>query len=288
MSAPGFRWASLAGMTNYDTASKGEKKGCIFIKGFSVTLLEVRQVTRYFKGLAALHQVDLEVFPGEILGIIGPNGAGKTTLFNVVTGFLQPSAGKILFKGEDITGLRPEKIAAKGLLRTFQITSLYSHFSALQNVMVAHHLPEKMSFWATLFNTASYRSREKHFWEKSQQMLRTFAPEIKMDAPANSLPHGHQQNLGLLMPLAASPELLMLDEPVTGMNLDETMAMMDRIKRVRDSGVTIILVEHNMRTVMGICDRIVVLNYGTKIAEGSPSEIKGNKQVIEAYLGGEE
>ena len=250
-----------------------------------MALLQVKQVTRYFKGLAALHQVDLEVLPGEILGIIGPNGAGKTTLFNVVTGFLPPSSGEILFRGEDITGLRPEKIAAKGLLRTFQITSLYGHFSALQNLMVAHHLQEKMTFWTTLFNTASYRNREKHFWEKSQQMLQTFAPEIKMEDPADSLPHGHQQSLGLLMPLAAGPELLMLDEPVTGMNLDETTAMMDRIKKVRDSGVTIVLVEHNMKTVMGICDRIAVLNYGTKIAEGSPSEIQGNEQVIEAYLG---
>ena len=253
-----------------------------------MALLQVKKVTRYFKGLAALHEVDLEVFPGEILGIIGPNGAGKTTLFNLVTGFLQPSSGEILFKGEDITGLKPEKIAAKGLLRTFQVTSLYGHLSALENLMVAHHLQEKMGFWTTLFNTASYRNREKQYWEKSQEMLRTFAPEIKMEAQANSLPHGHQQSLGLLMPLAASPELLMLDEPVTGMNLDETTAMMDRIKRVRDSGVTIVLVEHNMKTVMGICDRIAVLSYGTKIAEGSPLEIKRNEQVIEAYLGSEE
>jgi branched-chain amino acid transport system ATP-binding protein len=250
-----------------------------------MALLQVKKITRYFKGLAALHEVDLEVLPGEILGIIGPNGAGKTTLFNVVTGFLNPSSGQILFKGEDITGLKPEEIAAKGLLRTFQITSLYGNFSAVENVMVAHHLQEKIGFWSALLNTASYRKKEKYFWEKSREMLRTFAPQIKMEAPAESLPHGHQQNLGLLMPLAAKPELLMLDEPVTGMNMDETTAMMDRIQKVRDSGVTIVLVEHNMRTVMGICDRIAVLNYGGKIAEGSPAEIIGNKQVIEAYLG---
>jgi branched-chain amino acid transport system ATP-binding protein len=170
-------------------------------------------------------------------------------------------------------------------LRTFQITSLYGNFSAVENVMVAHHLQEKIGFWSALLNTASYRKKEKYFWEKSREMLRTFAPQIKMEAPAESLPHGHQQNLGLLMPLAAKPELLMLDEPVTGMNMDETTAMMDRIQKVRDSGVTIVLVEHNMRTVMGICDRIAVLNYGGKIAEGSPAEIIGNKQVIEAYLG---
>ena len=131
-----------------------------------MALLQVKQITRYFKGLAALHEVDLEVFPGEILGIIGPNGAGKTTLFNVVTGFLHPSSGEILFKGEDITGLKPEEIAAKGLLRTFQITSLYGHFSALQNLMVAHHLQEKMGFWTTLFNTASYRNRGEAFLGK--------------------------------------------------------------------------------------------------------------------------
>ena len=252
-----------------------------------MALLQVQKVSRYFKGLAALHEVDVEVFPGEILGIIGPNGAGKTTLFNVITGFLQPSSGRILFKDEDITGLKPQKIAAKGLLRTFQITSLYGHFSALENVMVAHHLQEKMSFWPALLNTTSYRNKEKQFWERSRDMLRTLAPEIKMEAPADSLPHGHQQNLGLLMPLAARPELLMLDEPVTGMNLDETTAMMDRIKKIRDSGVTIVLVEHNMKTVMGICDRIAVLNYGVKIYEGSPEKALKDSAVIDAYLGEE-
>ena len=253
-----------------------------------MNLLETKGLEKAFGSLQAVNGVDFSIAKGELKSIIGPNGAGKTTFFNLLTGMFPPTGGQILFKGEDITGLKPEKIAVKGLLRTFQVTSLYGHFSALENLMVAHHLQEKMRFWTTLLNTASYRNREKHFWEKSQEMLRTFAPEIKMDAPAESLPHGHQQNLGLLMPLAAGPELLMLDEPVTGMNLDETTAMMDRIKRVRDSGVTIVLVEHNMRTVMGICDRIAVLNYGTKIAEGSPSEIKGNKQVIEAYLGSEE
>ena len=252
-------------------------------------ILEIKNLTRKFKGLTALYEVDAKVQEKEILGIIGPNGAGKTTLFNVVSGFLAPSRGDIVFKGRSIVGLRPDEIVRKGVVRSFQGTSLFGAFSCLGNMIVAHHLYKEFGFWQTLFNTRSYRMREKEIIQKSMRVLERLNLAHKQDVSAHDIPYGFQKTLGIAMALATDAPLLMLDEPVAGMTPAESVAMAQKIRRIRDEdGKTIVLVEHNMKTVMGVCDRIVVLNHGEKIAEGPPEAIRNNPQVIQAYLGEED
>ena len=250
-----------------------------------MALLEVRGLTKYFGGLAAVSDLDFDISKGELVGLIGPNGAGKTTLFNTISGVCSPSRGRVIFKGEDITGLKPHKIAEKGMVRTFQLTSLFKNKTTLENVIVAHHLQSKTGFWGTLFNTPTSRREENDNKQKAIEILENLGLSPVKDKIARNLPYGQQRALGMAIALAAEPELLMLDEPVTGMNQEEIMNAMALIKRIQERGITILLVEHNMRVVMGFCERIIVLNYGKKIAEGQPKEIRGNKQVIEAYLG---
>jgi branched-chain amino acid transport system ATP-binding protein len=254
-----------------------------------MAILEIKDVTRNFKGLVALHRIDVQVQEGEILGIIGPNGAGKTTLFNIISGFLKPSNGDVLFQGESIVGLRPDEIVRKGVVRSFQGTSLFPKFSCLGNMVLAHHLYKEFSFWQTMFYTQSHRLREEEVIKKSQKVLENLNLIDKQDVLAHDIPYGHQKTLGIAMALATNARLLLLDEPVSGMTPSESVAMTGEIRKIRDEqGKTIVLVEHNMKTVMGGCDRIVVINHGAKIAEGSPESIKNNPQVIEAYLGADE
>lgn len=245
----------------------------------------MRKVSKHFGGLAALSDVDLEVYAGEIVGLIGPNGAGKTTLFNVVTGTYRPTEGTVVFQGEDITGLKPSAIAAKGLVRTFQATSVFKNLTVLDNVIVSCHLRAKAGFWAALTNSRSNRRDEDNFSCNAMDIIKYLHLDNVKDQQAKNLPHGYQRVLGISMALAANPQLLLLDEPATGLNPQESTDMIRLIKEIRDRGITILLVEHDMSVVMSCCARIVVLNFGEKIAEGSPEEIQSNEKVIETYLG---
>jgi branched-chain amino acid transport system ATP-binding protein len=251
-------------------------------------ILEAKEVTRRFGGLVAVNQVSFAAQRGEILGIIGPNGAGKTTLFNLLSGFLRLSQGEVVYQGERINGLKPHSIARKGLIRTFQQSNIYRTETALSNVTLACHLSDSVGFWGTLFNSPSYRQEEKDKTRIAKEILRTLGLEEIMDQMGGNLSHGQQRALGIAMGMACNPKLLLMDEPASGLGLEEMHMIMQTIREIREKGITIILVEHEMRMVMNICDRIIVLNFGRKVAEGIPEHIKGNKEVIDAYLGHEQ
>jgi branched-chain amino acid transport system ATP-binding protein len=254
-----------------------------------MAILEIKKLTRNFKGLMALCEINIEVIEGEILGIIGPNGAGKTTLFNIISGFLKPSSGEILFQGENIVGLKPYHIVRKGIVRSFQGASLFRADSCLENMIIAHHLYKKFGLWQAIIKTKTYTLREEEVARNSLKMLEGFDLADKKEVRAHDIPYGHQKMIGLGMALATNAELLLLDEPVSGMNPEEAVAMTKIIEGIRSKqGKTVVVVEHNMKVVMKLCDRIVVLNHGEKIAEGLPEAIRSNREVTEAYLGAEE
>lgn len=248
-------------------------------------MLEIKALTKYFGGLAAVQSLNLRISRDEIVGLIGPNGAGKTTVFNLVTGFLRPTGGRIMFAGEDITARKPHSVAEKGIVRTFQATCLFAEFSVLQNVIAACHLKPKFSFWEAAFHTPSSRRKEESVLSRALEIVQFVGLDTAKDMPARSLPHGHQRILGIAIALAAEPKLLLLDEPLSGMNAEEVNNAKEIIHKIWEKGITILLIEHNMGAIMSLCQRIVVLNFGNKIAEGSPDEIRENKEVIQAYLG---
>ena len=246
-------------------------------------MLEVRNLWRRFGGLVAVSDLSFSVGENEIRGLIGPNGAGKTTTFNVISGFYPPSAGQVLFRDEDISGMRTSAIAARGLVRTFQATTLFQELTVIENVLVGCHLQARSGPLRTLLGAD--RRREAAARDKALEILDFFGLGDRAEDLAVSLPHGLQRALGIAVAFAADPKLLLLDEPFTGMNPEETRQMMEIARRVRDRGVTLLLVEHDMQAVMGLCDRITVLNFGKLLTEGTPEEVRRHPDVIEAYLG---
>lgn len=248
-------------------------------------LLETQKISIHFGGLPAVKEVDVRLEQGKITGLIGPNGAGKTTFFNLISGFLKPSSGKILHKGEPISGLPPHKIARRGIVRTYQKTSIFPGATVLTNIVIGTHLWTTAGIWAALCKTSSSHKETVEAEEKAREILAFLELTSYEHHLARSLPYGEQRKLEIAIAMACKPELLLLDEPAAGMNPEEKIRLMGMIRKIRDQGIAVLLVDHDMKMVMGVCERIIVLNYGEKIAEGTPREISEDPEVIKVYLG---
>ena len=251
-------------------------------------LLSIQGVTKVFGGLTAVDSVDLEIAERSISSLIGPNGAGKTTLFNCLTGLHRPETGEILFDGRSLVGLRPDEITDRGVARTYQNIRLFGRMTTLENVLVGQHLRLKSSHWSAILRTAGQRAEEHAARESGRELLAFVGLEGQDNVVSTNLPYGDQRLLEVARALGSRPRLLLLDEPAAGMNPRETDRMMELVHRLRDErGVTVFLIEHDMKVVMSISENVTVLDYGKKIAEGTPTEVRLNASVIEAYLGPE-